>query len=123
MPFGSNSPQLKGAILVFMSIRAISIVFVLVLGLIAFWQMWPSKQRGVDWRALYESAVSEQNSAVLQRLIYEAESAIQSRQKELRNEPYDSPERQEHGIAETALIRLKSERLRWPVTVSKGTST
>jgi hypothetical protein len=106
-----------------MSIQAISIVVVLVLGLIAFWQMWPSKQRGADWRALYESAMSEQNSAVLQRLIYEAESAVQSRQKELRNESYDSPERRELGIAEAALIRLKSEKLRWPVSVSKGNIT
>ena len=57
--------------------------------------------------------MSENNSDVLQTLIYEAESAVQSRQKELRNEPYDSPERRELGTAETALIRLKSEKLRW----------
>jgi hypothetical protein len=104
-----------------MSIQAISIVVVLVLGILAFWQMWPSKQRGADWRALYESAMSEQNSAVLQRLIYEAESSVDSRQKELRNEAYDS-KRQELGIAETALIRLKSEKLRLP-TSGRGIPT
>jgi hypothetical protein len=75
---------------------------------------WPRKQRGADWRLLYEAAMSENNSDVLQTLIYEAESAVQSRQKELRNEPYDSPERSELGTAEAALIRLKSEKLRCP---------
>jgi hypothetical protein len=66
--------------------------------------------------------MSEKHSAKLQTLIYEAESAVQSRQKELRSEPYDSPERQELGIAETALIRLKSEKLRLP-TSGRGIPT
>jgi hypothetical protein len=99
-----------------MSIQAISGAILFALGLIAFWQIWPSRQRGADWRVLYESATSEKNSDVLGRLIYEAESAVQSRQKELRNEPSDSPELKELGIAETALIRLKSEKVRWPTT-------
>lgn len=37
------------------------------------------------------------------------------RQKELRTEPSDFPERGELATAETALIRLKSQKLRWPV--------
>jgi hypothetical protein len=87
-----------------MNIQVISVVVLLILGLVTFWR----KQRGADWRALYESAMSETNSTVLRTLNYEAESAVQSRQKELRNEPYDSPERRELGIAKTALIRLKA---------------
>jgi CHASE3 domain sensor protein len=106
-----------------MSIQVISVIVLFILGFVAFWQIWPKRQQGADWRALYESAMSETNSAVLQTLIYKAESAVQPRQKELRSEPYDSPERQELGIAETALIRLKAEKLRWPVSVSKGTPT
>jgi len=74
-----------------MSIQVIIVVVLFILGLVAFWLIWPRKQPGADWRALYESAMSEQNSAVLQTLIYEAENAVQSRQKELRNEPYDFP--------------------------------
>jgi hypothetical protein len=35
----------------------------------------------------------------------------------------DSPEHQELGIAETALIRLKAEKLQWPVSASRGTPT
>jgi hypothetical protein len=106
-----------------MSIQVISVVVLFILGLVAFWLIWPRKQRGADWRALYESAMSETNSAVLRTLIYEAESAVQSRQKELRNEPYDSPERRELGIAETALIRLKSEKLRWHTSGGRGIQT
>jgi len=64
--------------------------------------------------------MSENNSDVLQTLIYEAESAVQSRQKDLRNQSYDSPERRELGIAEAALIRLKSEKLRWPMKDPHG---
>jgi hypothetical protein len=97
-----------------MSIQVISVVVLFILGLVMFWLAWPRKQRGADWRELYEAATSENNLDVLQTLIYEAESAVQSRQKELRREPYGSPERQELGFAETALIRLKSEKLRWP---------
>jgi hypothetical protein len=96
-----------------MSVQVISIIVLFILGLVMFWLAWPRKQRGADWRLLYEAAMSENNLDVLQTLIYEAESAVQSRQKELRNEPYDSPERRELGTAETALIRLKSEKLRW----------
>jgi hypothetical protein len=106
-----------------MSIQVISVVVLVILGLVAFWLIWPRKQQGADWRVLYESAMSEKNSAVLQTLIYKAESAVQSRQKELRNEPYDSSERRELGIAETALIRLKSEKLRWPTSAGRGTPT
>jgi hypothetical protein len=89
-----------------------------VLGFVALRLLWPRRQRGSEWRALYESAMSENNSDVLKTVIYEAESAVQSRQRELRNEPPDSPERRELGIAETALVRLKSEKLRWPVQMS-----
>ena len=103
-----------------MSIQVISVVVLFILGLVMFWMAWPRKQRGADWRELYESAMSEIDSDILQTLIYEAESAVQSRQKELRNEPYDSPERRELGTAETALIRLKSEKLRWPMKDPSG---
>jgi len=102
------------------SIQVISVVVLFILGLVMFWMAWPRKQRGADWRELYESAMSEIDSDILQTLIYEAESAVQSRQKELRNEPYDSPERRELGTAETALIRLKSEKLRWPMKDPSG---
>jgi hypothetical protein len=98
-----------------MSIQVISVIVLFILGLVMFWLAWPRKQRGADWHLLYEAAMSENNLVVLQTLIYEAESAVQSRQKELRNEPYDSPERSELGTAEAALIRLKSEKLRWPM--------
>jgi len=64
--------------------------------------------------------MSEKDSDILQTLVYEAENAVQSRQKELRNESYDSPERRELGIAEVALIRLKSEKLRWPMKDLSG---
>jgi len=84
-----------------------------VLGIL--WLIWPKRGRAVDWRLLYESAMSEKNSDVLKTTIYEAESAVRSRQKELRGSPPDSPERTELGIAANALIRLKSEKLRWPV--------
>jgi len=72
-------------------------------------------RRGSEWRAFYESARSGKTSDVLRTLIYEVESAARSRQKELRTEPSEFPERGELATAETALIRLKSEKLRWPV--------
>jgi hypothetical protein len=103
-----------------MSIQVISVVVLFILGLVMFWLARPRKQRGADWHLLYEAAMSEKNLDVLQTLIYEAESAVQSRQKELRNESYDTPERQELGIAETDLIRLKSEKLRWPMKDPSG---
>ena len=95
-----------------MNVAALCGVALFVLGIL--WPIWPKRGRASDWRPLYESAMSEKNSDVLKTIIYEAESAVQSRQKELRREPYGSPERQELGFAETALIRLKSEKLRWP---------
>jgi hypothetical protein len=98
-----------------MNVAVISVAVLFALGLATLRLIWPSRRRGADWRELYESAMSEKNSDVLKTIIYEAESAVQSRQKELRSAPSDSPERRELGIAETALIRLKSEKLRWPV--------
>jgi hypothetical protein len=98
-----------------MNIEVISVIVLFVLGLVALRILWPGKQQAADWRALYESAMSENNSDVLRTLIYEAESAVQSRQKELRKEPAASPERKELADAATALVRLKSEKLRWPV--------
>src|ERR1700733_9723476 len=107
------SSEQPRTILVDMNVAAICGAALFVLGIL--WLIWPKRGRAADWRLLYESAITEKNSDVLKTIIYEAESAVQSRQKELRNSPSDSPERTELGIAANALIRLKSEKLRWPV--------
>ena len=96
-----------------MNVAALCGVALFVLGIL--WLIWPKRGRASDWRLLYESAMSEKNSDVLKTIIYEAESALQSRQKELLSSPPDSPECTELGIAANTLIRLKSEKLRWPV--------
>jgi len=96
-------------------VEVISVIVLFVLGLVTLWLMWPARRRGSDWRALYESAMTGKNSDVLRTLVYETESVVRSRQKELRKEPSDFLERGELATAETAVIRLKSEKLRWPV--------
>ena len=98
-----------------MNIQVVSVIVLLLLGLGALRIIWPDKGQAKDWRQLYESAMTENNSDMLKTLIYQAESAIQSRQKELRNEPSESPERKELADAATALVHLQSEKLRWPV--------
>jgi hypothetical protein len=99
-----------------MNIGFIGLVVVFILGLVILLPIWPwgRTANAADWRALYESAVSDRNpNARLGLHIYNAERAVQFRQKEIRNLPPDSPERLELANAETALIDLKAKKVRW----------
>jgi hypothetical protein len=94
----------------------IGLIVVCILGLIILLPIWPwgRTANAADWRALYESAMSEQNpTATLGKNIYDAEKAVRLRQKEIRNQPPNSPERLELACAETALIGRKAEKVRW----------
>jgi len=98
-----------------MSIGYIGLIVVFMLGLAILLPIWPwgRTANAADCRALYESAMGEQNpNAVLGRNIYNAERAVRLRQKEIRNQPPDSPERLELSRAETALIGLKAKKVR-----------
>jgi hypothetical protein len=99
-----------------MSIGFIGLVVVVVLGLVILSPIWPwgRTANAADWRALYESAMSEQNpNATLGKNIYDAERAVRLRQKEIRNQPPDSSERLALACAETALIDRKAKKVRW----------
>jgi hypothetical protein len=99
-----------------MSIGFIGLLVMFLLGLLILLPIWPwgRTANAADWRALYESAMKEQNpNATWGRNIYNAERAVRLRQKELRNEPPDSSERLELSSAGTALIGLKAEKVRW----------
>ena len=92
------------------------LIVVCILGLIILLPIWPwgRTANAADWRALYDSAMSEQNpTATLGKNIYDAEKAVRLRQKEIRNQPPDSPERLELACAENALIGRKAEKVRW----------
>jgi hypothetical protein len=99
-----------------MNVAFIGLLVVFILGLVILLPIWPwgRTANAADWRALYESAMSEQNpNAVLGRNIYIAERAVRLRQKEIRNLPPDSPERFELARAEAALIDRKAQKVRW----------
>jgi|SRR5215472_17622925 len=67
-----------------------------------------------DWHIVYEAAVDETNPAVFERLVFDAEDAIQHRLRELSKGP-DSPlELKEISDAVDNIPRLKTERLGWP---------
>jgi hypothetical protein len=72
-------------------------------------------RRGSEWRAFYESAREREKFRRAENAHLRSRKRCAVRQKELRTEPSDFPERGELAAAETALIRLKSEKLRWPV--------
>src|SRR5215472_5061696 len=67
-----------------------------------------------DWRVLYEAAVDETNPAVFERLVFDAEDAIQIRLQELSKNPDGPPELNEISDAVNYILRLKTERLAWP---------
>jgi hypothetical protein len=99
-----------------MNAAYIGLIVVFVLGLAILLPIWPWGRTAneADWRALYESAMSEQNpNATLGKNIYNAEKAVRLRQEEIRNHPPDSPERLELACAEPALIGRKAEKVRW----------
>jgi len=102
-----------------MNVEGAIVAVLLILGLVMLRLIWPwgRTKDAADWRALYESAMSENNADILRTVIFKAEKAVQSRKKELRNDP-ESPERTELAVAKACLIRLKAEKLRWPVTRS-----
>jgi hypothetical protein len=99
-----------------MSIGYIGLMAVFILGMIILLPIWPwgRSATGADWRALCDSATREQNpNATLGRNIYNAERAVRLRQKEIRNQPPDAPERLELARAESALVDLKAKKVRW----------
>jgi hypothetical protein len=91
------------------------LLIMFILALVIFLPIWPwgRTANAADWRALYESAMSERNADALRCRVYDAEKAVRLRQKELRNQPPDSSERLELTRAGTALIGLKAEKVRW----------
>ena len=99
-----------------MDVAFIGLLAVFVLGLVILLPIWPwgRTASGADWRALYESAMSERNpNAVLGGNIYIAEKAVRLRQKEIRSQPPDSSERLELARAQAALIDRKAKTVRW----------
>jgi hypothetical protein len=97
-----------------MNVALIALVVVFILGLVILLLICGGANNATDWRVLYESAMSEQNpNAVLGRNIYIAERAVRLRQKEIRNQPFDSSERLELARAEAALIDRKAKKVRW----------
>jgi hypothetical protein len=99
-----------------MNIGFIGLVIVFILGLVILLPIWPWGRTAnpADWRALCESAMTERDpNARLGWQIYNAERAVRLRQKEVRNQPPDAPERLELASAEIALVDLKSKKVRW----------
>jgi hypothetical protein len=98
-----------------MNVAFIGLLAVFILGLVLLLPIWPwgRTANAADWRALYESAMSERNADALRCRVYDAERAVRLRQKEIRNESPDSSERLELASAGTALISLKAEKVRW----------
>jgi hypothetical protein len=98
-----------------MNIGFIGLLIMFILGLLILLPIWPwgRTANAADWRALYESAMSERNADALRCRVADAERAVRLRQKELRNEPPDSSERFELSCAGTALIGLKAKKVSW----------
>jgi hypothetical protein len=99
-----------------MNVGFIGLTVVFILGLVILLPIWPwgRTANAADWRALYESAMSEGNpNARLGWNIYNAQRAVRLRQKEIRNQPPESSERLELVHAETTLIDLKARKVRW----------
>ena len=99
-----------------MNIGFIGLAVVFILGLVILLPIWPwgRTANAADWRALFNSAMTERNpNARLGWQIYNAERAVRLRQKEIRNQPLDDPERLELARAEIALVDLKAKKVRW----------
>jgi hypothetical protein len=99
-----------------MNIGFIGLAVVFILGLVILLPIWPwgRTANAADWRALFNSAMTERNpNARLGWQIYNAERAVRLRQKEIRNQPLDDPERLELARAEITLIDLKAKKVRW----------
>jgi hypothetical protein len=98
-----------------MNIGVIGLVVVFILGFVILLPIWPwgRTANAADWRALHESVMSDQSPDVLGWHIYNAEKAVRLRQKEIRKQPPDSPERSELARAETNLINLRAKKVRW----------
>jgi hypothetical protein len=111
----STHASRQGSILLRMNIGFIVLIAAFIMGLVILLPVWPwgRTASAADWRALYESAMSERNADALRCRVYYAERAVRLRQKELRNQPPDSCERLELSRAGTALIGLKAEKVRW----------
>jgi hypothetical protein len=71
--------------------------------------------RSTEWKSFYEAAIIESDRAELGRRIRECEEALLYRLVELGGNPNYSAERLEIATALAALLRLKSDRLDWPV--------
>jgi hypothetical protein len=102
------------SILLCMSVGEIGLMALLILVLVVLLPIWPwgRMANATDWRPLYELVIRDQNSDVLGFHIYNAERAVQLRQKEIRKQPPDSSERLELTRAETTLIKRKAEKVR-----------
>lgn len=91
-----------------MHIGDIALTVVLTLGLIVLLPIWPWgwTPDAADWRPFYETVIRDRDSAALGFHIYNAQSAVRLRQKRIRDQPPDSPERLELGRAEGALLLI-----------------
>jgi hypothetical protein len=67
-----------------------------------------------DWHILYEAALGETNPAVFERLVFDAEDAIEHRLREMPKNPDGPLELNEISDAVGNILRLKTERLGWP---------